>query len=72
MYPPWVGEVTVRLTTTADTPAAGTPARPVIRSGIDPVAGTGARRPPMPSLVSSNRAGASEANAPAAVGVPAT
>src|ERR1035437_2506906 len=61
------GWVTVRLTTTADTPVAGTPARPATgstRSGAGP---TGAAAAPMPVWVSSPRDDETVTRAPGVV-----
>src|ERR1035437_7818548 len=66
------GWVTVRFTTTADTPAAGTPPRPETCSTSPPPCPTGAAEAPMPVRVSSTRAGDTVTNAPGVVGAPAT
>src|SRR5664280_329967 len=65
-YPPPVGAVTVTFNTTAATPEAGTPPRPATCRCTVPPAGTAALAAPTPARVSNNRAGASDANPPAA------
>src|SRR5665648_737578 len=71
-YPKLVGAVTVTLSTTAETPEAGTPPRPVTCNATVPPVPTGAVGAPTPIQVSSNRDGANDPNAPATVGAPAT
>src|ERR1035437_8065902 len=70
-HPGAVGSVTVTLATTADTPVAGTPARPATCRTRSAPAATGATAAPLPVRVSSTRAGDTVANAPGVVGVPA-
>src|SRR5947208_1300440 len=71
MCPAAVAPVAVTFTTTADTPLAGTPPRPVTCTATAACALTGALGAPTPLRVSSNRDGATGTNAPAADGVPA-
>src|ERR1019366_3348319 len=56
------GWVTVRFTTTADTPVAGTPPRPATCSTSSAPCPTGAAAAPRPDLVSGTRAGDSVGN----------
>ena len=65
-HPVAVGWVTVTLTTTADTPVAGTPPRPVICTATSAPAATGAAAAPSPVRVSRTRLGATVTNVPSA------
>src|SRR5450631_581227 len=65
------GWVTVTFNATDETPEAGTPPAPVTCRCTVPRAGTAPAGAPVPFRVSSNRAGASDPNAPGAVGGPA-
>ncbi len=56
-YPPVLGWVTVTLTTTADTPVAGTPPMPVTPAAMVAPGPTGDTNPPVPLRVSRIRAG---------------
>src|SRR5674476_985625 len=69
-HPGAVGSVAVTLATTADTPVAGTPARPATCRTRSAPAATGATAAPLPVRVSSTRAGDTVANAPGAPGAP--
>src|SRR5664279_1198592 len=70
-YPGLAGPVTVTFTTTADTPAAGTPPRPVTCRCSVPCAATAAFGAPTPVRVSNNRAGVSDVTPPGMVTAPA-
>src|SRR5665648_998083 len=63
-YPGLVGAVTVTFNTTADTPDAGTPPRPVTCNATGPPATTGAFGAPSPARVSSSRDGDNDVNPP--------
>src|ERR1035437_8994807 len=63
-HPGEVGWVTVRLTTTADTPLVGIPFLPVICRTRSAPAATGARAAPLPIRVSNTRTGDTGTNAP--------
>src|ERR1035437_9057910 len=65
------GWVTVRFTTTADTPVAGPPARPATCSTSSAPGRTGAAGAPLPVRVSSTRAADTVTSVPGALGVPA-
>ena len=67
MYPPLVGFVTVRFTTTAETPDAGTPPAPAICRRTTPYPATAAFTAPTPARVSNTRAGDNDTNAPGSV-----
>ena len=69
--PPRVGAVTVTLSTTADTPEAGTPPRPATGRWTVPCGPTLATGAPIPDRVSRSLAGVSDWNAPGSVGAPA-
>src|SRR6478609_5354754 len=64
MRPAHVDSSAVSFNLTADTLAAGIPPWPVIGIASVPWAATGLAGPPMPTLVSSSRAGGSETNGP--------
>ena len=63
-----VAPVTVTLTTTADTPVAGTGPRPVTWTVTVPALGTAPAGAPTPDRVSSIRVGGTEPTAPGVVG----
>src|SRR5674476_235894 len=69
-YPGPAGSVTVTFNTTAETPLAGTPPRPVTCRCTTPRAGTATGAAPTPVRVSNNRDGSKDPNAPGTVGAP--